>query len=500
RLRFCRGKAQQQKGEAECRAFSHNFTVMIFSTGSFKIKASLFRLLCLKWNLCTALALLSFILINTAVFPQNDTSAARKMKIYTFTLDGDIFPAAWRLVKKAVDEAEAMQADYLIMRLNTYGGMVDIADSIRTKLLNAKPVTAVFIDHNAASAGALISIACDSIYMSRGSSIGAATVVGGTGEQMPDKYQSYMRSTMRATAEAQGRDPQIAEAMVDNTSAIPGVIDSGYTLTFTTSEAIKHGYCEGEAASIEEVIAKLGVQDYELITHKESALDDVIAFLLHPAVNSLLLLIIIGGIYFELQTPGVGFPLIAAFVAAILYFAPLYLEGLAENWEILLFIAGLALLAVEIFVLPGFGVAGIAAIVLMVTGLTLSLIRNVVFDFSFTGFDDVAIALLRVVVTLLAGLLLMLFFGEKFMYKGSFFKKIALQDTQNRAQGYVSLDKSMESLVGKTGITVTDLRPAGTVEIDNERYDVISDGEHIVRNSTVKVLKVQGNYLVVTKV
>ncbi len=421
-----------------------------------------------------------------------------KKKIYTFELTEEIFPAAWRLVENAVNEAEAKQADYIIIRMNTYGGMVDIADSIRTKLLKAKPIVAVWIDVNAASAGALISIACDSIYMNKGASIGAATVVGGEGEQMPDKYQSYMRSTMRATAEAQGRDPQIAEAMVDNTSAIPGVIDSGFTLTFTTSEAIKNNYCEGEATSITEVIKLLGIADYELISHRQSLLDNFIALLLNPAVSGILMLVIIGGIYFELQTPGIGFPLAAAIVAAVLYFAPLYLEGLAENWEILLFLAGIGLLAIEIFVLPGFGIAGIAGIVLIVSGLTLSLIRNIAFDFTFTGMDEISVALFRVVLTLLAAVVLFLLFAEKLMFKGPF-SKLVLADTQKSAEGYVSQNTTGISLIGKTGIAITDLRPAGSIEIDNERYDAISDGELLSKNTTVKVVKAQGNYLVVVK-
>lgn len=447
----------------------------------------------------TVLLLLAFSFLHICTFAQQDTTGfQQKKKIYTFELTEEIFPAAWRLVENAVNEAEAQQADYILLRMNTYGGMVDIADSIRTKLLKAKPVTIVWIDNNAASAGALISIACDSIYMNKGASIGAATVVGGTGEQMPDKYQSYMRSTMRATAEAQGRDPQIAEAMVDNTSAIPGVIDSGFTLTFTTSEAIKNNYCEGEAASIAEVIKLIGISDYALITHKENTLDKIIALLLNPAISGILMLVIIGGIYFELQAPGIGLPLISAIVAAVLYFAPLYLEGLAENWEILLFLAGIGLLAVEIFVLPGFGIAGIAGIVLIVSGLTLSLIRNIAFDFTFTGFNEIAVALFRVALMLLTAVVLFLFFGEKLLFKGPF-RKLVLADTQNREEGYVSRIDTKNALIGKTGITITDLRPAGTVEIDNERYDVISDGEHIAKNSTVKVVKVQGNYLVVAK-
>jgi membrane-bound serine protease (ClpP class) len=224
--------------------------------------------------------------------------------------------------------------------MNTYGGMVDAADSIRTKILNSKIPVYVFIDNNAASAGALISIACDSIYMVKGASIGAATVVNQTGEVVPDKFQSYMRSTMRSTAEATGRDPNIAEAMVDPSIYVAGVSDSGKVLTFTTSEAIRHGFCEQEAASIEDVLRKSGHVNYTIIEHHLTALDYVINFLIHPFVSGILIMIIIGGLYFELQTPGIGFPLAASLSAALLYFAPLYLEGLATHIEIVLFIVG----------------------------------------------------------------------------------------------------------------------------------------------------------------
>ncbi|GIV33014.1 MAG: hypothetical protein KatS3mg031_0549 [Chitinophagales bacterium] len=447
----------------------------------------------------TIVVFLPYSFLNTS-FAQ-DTSAAEsgKVRVFTFELRQDIMPAAWRLVKKAMEQADSVQADYVIITLNTYGGMLNIADSIRTRLLKAKPVTAILIDNNAASAGALIAIACDSIYMVEGASIGAATVVNQTGEQLPDKYQSYMRSMMRATAEAQGRDPKIAEAMVDDRIAIPGLIDSGFTLTFTTSEAIQHGFCEGQASSVEEVIRKLGIQDYELIRYKGSAIEPIIAFFLHPVVSSVLLLIILGGLYFELQTPGVGFPLIAAVIAAILYFAPLYLEGLAENWEILLFIAGLGLLAVEIFLIPGFGITGIAGILLIVTGLTLSLLHNVSFDFSLTGLDDLAAALFRVIITLMVGVILFLLFGEKLLFKGVL-SRVALMDSEKREEGYISPATVKDQLIGKTGIAITDLRPSGIVEIDAERYDVISDGEMIPRNSPIKVIRVQSNYLVVERI
>lgn len=418
--------------------------------------------------------------------------------VYRFTLDNDILPAAGRLVDHAVEEAESRNADILFMRLNTFGGLVNIADSIRTKLLNTRLRTVVWIDKNAASAGALISIACDSIYMARGASIGAATVVNQTGEKMPDKYQSYMRALMRATAEAKGRDPKIAEAMVDERVSIPGIIDSGYTLTFTTQEAIKHGYAEGEANSFEEVMQLMGIQHYITIDYEIDWLEKIINFLMHPVVSGLLMLVIIGGIYFELQTPGVGFPLVAAAVAALLYFAPLYLEGLAEHWEVLLFVIGMILLGVEILVLPGFGIAGISGIILIITGLTLSLIRNVSFDFSMTGTREVALALFRVVITIVSGLAMLLLFGRN-IFQSKLFGKIILKDTQQVEAGYVSVDISLRHLIGRKAVTVTDLKPSGKIEIDGERYDAYAEGLWISAGTPVMIVHLNGNTLVVEK-
>jgi len=164
-----------------------------------------------------------------------------------------------------------------------------------------------------------------------------------------------MRATMRATAEAHGkdtiitsndtivkwkRDPHIAEAMVDASISIPAITDSGKVLTFTAEEAIQNGYCEGLVKNAADIMKRAGIENYEIVEYNPSILDNFINFLLNPIVHSLLIMLIIGGIYFELQTPGIGFPLAAAIFGAVLYFAPLYLEGLAENWEILIFILG----------------------------------------------------------------------------------------------------------------------------------------------------------------
>jgi membrane-bound serine protease (ClpP class) len=425
-------------------------------------------------------------------------NAQQNKKIYYFTLDDEIMPAAGRLVDHAVEEAERINADYLIMRLNTFGGMLDVADSIRTKLLKAKPITVSWIDKNAASAGALISIACDSIYMAKGASIGAATVVNQTGEKMPDKYQSYMRGLMRSTAEAQGRDPKIAEAMVDERVSIPGIIDTGYILTFTTQEAIKNNYADGEAESFEEVIKFLGIEKYEVVKYEITFLEKAISFLMNPAVSGLLMLVIIGGIYFELQTPGVGFPIAAAAVAALLYFAPLYLEGLAENWEILVFISGLILLGIEIFAIPGFGVAGVSGIFLIVMGLTLSLVRNIAFDFSFSGTDALAMALFRVVLTISIAIGLMFVFGKN-IFQSKIFSRLVLAEAQNVDEGFTSVDMKLKDLIGKEGVAATDLKPFGKIEIDDVRYEASADGLWFNKGTKVKVTKLNGNTLIVTK-
>jgi len=416
--------------------------------------------------------------------------------VYQFDIDTEIFPSAWRKTNRAIDEAESINANYIILRLNTYGGLVDMADSIRSKLLKTQIPTIVFIDNNAASAGALISLACDSIYMQRGAQIGAATVVNQTGEQMPDKYQSYMRATMRSTAEAKGRDPMIAEAMVDDRIAIKGVIDTGKTLTFTTQEAIANGYCEGEFTSVKDIIAHLNASDYKMVKYKASPMESVINFLLHPMVSGLLLMMIMGGIYFELQTPGLGFPIAAALIGAVLYFAPNYLEGLAQNWEIILFIVGIILLALELFVIPGFGVAGISGLLLMISSLVLSLLRNNYFDFSLTGTSEALQALITVAIPFMLVLTGLVFLGQR-LFDTPALKKITLESTQQSSDGYSVEEKTLAQYIGKNGFAATVLRPSGKVKINEEMFDAITEGEWINSGDGIVVKNYRGSYLIV---
>lgn len=420
-------------------------------------------------------------------------------RIYSFEIDDNISRPALRKTEKAVREATQDSADILLLRLNTFGGELEAAEKIRTLLLEAPMQTFVFIDPNAASAGALISIACDSIYMSPGASIGAASVVDQSGAVLPDKYQSYMRSLMRATAEKTGRDPLIAQAMVDPDTYIKGIIDSGKVLTFTTHEAIQFGYCQGEANSVTQALEEAGIENYILQEQHLTWIDKVIGFLTSPVISGILIMLIIGGIYFELQTPGVGFPLIVAVTAALLYFAPHYLEGLAAHWEILLFVIGVVLLILEIFVTPGFGVLGILGIILTFTALVLTMVFNIGFDFQFAPPKALSNNILIVLTSIIVGFLASLWLGKKLLITQTRFGSLSLNTELDTEKGFVAQDMRLNQLIGKEGITLTFMRPAGKVEIDGEIYDATSYAGLIDKDEKVVVTRFENSQLVVEK-
>lgn len=433
--------------------------------------------------------------------------------VYKLNIKQEITKATWRQTLQAFEAADSLKADVFLIHMNTYGGTVLDADSIRTRILQSKIPVYIFIDNNAASAGALISLACDSIYMRPGSSMGAATVVNQTGAAMPDKYQSYMRSTMRSTAEAHGkdtiitandtvykwrRDPLIAEAMVDQRVYIEGISDTGKVLTFTPSEAIEYGYCEGLAESVPEVLKKVGIKEYTIVEYEPSWIEKIIGWLVHPMISGLLIMAIIGGIYFEMQAPGIGFPLGIAILAAVAYFAPLYLEGLAANWEILVFIIGIILVAVEIFVIPGFGIAGVLGISFIFTSLVLSLINNVNFDFENVKTEGIGVAITTVVFGIFGGFIMSLYLSNKvFSAKSGPFKNMALKTVQNVTDGFVCVETSLFELKGKEGIAQTILRPAGKVLINGEVFDAVAENGYIEKGDKILVTKVEATQLYV---
>ncbi len=403
-----------------------------------------------------------------------------------------------RYVDQALAHATESNADIVLLELDTYGGVMTDAKDIAEMLVKFKKPIWVFINSDAASAGALISIACDSIYMSPGASIGAATVVNGDGEKAPDKYQSYMRKIMHSTAEVNHRNPLIAEGMVDENFKIDSIKKEGQVITFSTSEAIKHGYCEGKVESVDEILKKNHVENYDIEKFTLSSADQIIEFIMNPFISGILILVIMYGIYFELQSPGLGFAGAAALVALILYLVPYYLHGLAENWEILLFVVGLILIALEIFVIPGFGVAGVAGIGLTILSLVLIMINNDAFDFEFVPARTLVMSLAATIGGLLGGAILLFIFGGKLL-DSKYFNRMALTNTQDKAQGYTA-NFIRESMRGKTGVAHTVLRPSGKVSIDGKIYDAFSRGEYIEKGEAIEVVDDETTSLKIKKV
>ncbi|TFH48672.1 MAG: nodulation protein NfeD [Bacteroidia bacterium] len=462
----------------------------------------------------TAIAFLTVGSLLSQNVPVQDSVTSKKL-IYLCKIDKMIAAPLWRTVKRSFDEADSLRADYILIHMNTYGGQVDIADSIRTLILNTEIPVIVFIDNQAISAGALISVAADSIYMRPGASIGAATVVDQSGQKMPDKYQSFMRGMMRATAEAHGkkpvikdgdttwvwhRNPEIAQAMVDPSIIIQGIVDTGQVLTLTALEAIKYGFCEGEAKTVAEVISRAGIEEYTIRELEITGVDKIIMFLVNPIVSGLIIMLIIGGIYFELQSPGIGFPIIAAAFGALLYFAPLYLEGIAENWHLVIFVLGIILVLVEIFAIPGFGVTGILGITGIVTGLAFVMIDKIVFKFgpSSDGVREIVSAFAVVVISMLTSFILSLWLSKKLFSPNRLFGSLALETVQNKSEGYVSFDtEKQKALIGKKGVAHTILRPSGKVIIDNEVYSAVAMAGFILKGNPVIVKKEEQGQLYV---
>ncbi len=429
--------------------------------------------------------------------------------VYKFNINTEINSTSWLYTKKAIEEAKQLNASLFLIEMNTYGGEVVYADSIRTALLNLNIPTAVFINKNAASAGALISIACDSIYMVAGSTIGATTVVSGTtGEKATDKYQSYMRATMRATAESHGKDsttglwhrnPAVAEAMVDENNSI----DSGRVLTLTAKEAVEMQFCEQIVENTTQILLAYNIPtDTETVIYQPSNVDKIKGSLLGTALRSMLIMLIFGGIFYELKTPGIGFPLLVAIIAAILYFTPLFIDGLASYWEVFIFAIGIILISLELFVIPGFGITGISGIILIIIGLTFSLIDNDInlTQLTISELDSHHIG--QAAATVLFGIIGSIFiiiFISTHIGAGGLFSKLALHKEQTIADGYIAVEPENTNIIGQIATTYTDLRPSGKILINNKQHDAISTNGYIQKDTSVKIIKMQnGNTYVDT--
>lgn len=436
----------------------------------------------------------SFLLFTLAILAVG-VSAQR---VFVIPIETEIDQSAFHHFRQGEREALESGANLLLVKLNTYGGALDAADSIRTALLRCPLPTLAYVDVNAASAGALIALACDSVYMAPAASMGSATVVNGAGEPMPEKYQSYMSTIMRATAEHHGRksvgdslvwrrDPAIAASMVN-----PDV-----SVSLTASQAVECGYADGIAPNLGAVLADIDMAGAEVSYYQSTLTDDIMGFLANAAVRAILVMLILGGIYMEMHTPGLGFAAAVSAVATVLYFLPMFVTGSMPAWVLLCFIVGVALIALEIFVVPGFGVTGISGIIAVVMALVGGMLTN---D-AVTGFDFSSLCNSLIIV----GVGILLAVGAIVYLTSSHGPKVFRKHTELMTElrvddGFVGVDMSPVRYIGQIGETVTDMRPAGKIEIGNTVFDAVSTGPFIAAKKQVKVTKYENAQLYVSEV
>lgn len=417
--------------------------------------------------------------------------------VYVAPIEGIIDLGLAPFVQRVLDEAADTGAAAVILEINTFGGRVDAAVVIRDALLNARVKTVAFVNKRAISAGALISLAAEKIVMADGGTIGAATPVqmgqpGAPAQPVEEKTVSYVRKEFRATAESRKRPPLLAEAMVDADVAIPGVIAKGKLLTLTTEEALKHKLADFSANTLEGALEQLGIAGADVRRASPNWAENLVRFLTHPILSSLLVTIGMLGIIMEIRTPGFGLPGVLGVTSLALFFWGHWLVRLAGWEELLLVGSGLVLFAVEIFVTPGFGLAGVLGIAALLSGISLSIIgAGATWEFVLSAVGRVVFSLLAALV---ASLVLL-----RFLPRLPFGRRLILETELLAGAEGGSAPASDRTWLGKSGTAHSPLRPAGIAEIEGKRVDVVSDGDLIESGTPIVVTHVDGNRIVVRR-
>ena len=422
----------------------------------------------------------------------------KRPAVYVVPIEGMIDLGLAPFVQRVLDEATLAGAAAVVLEINTFGGRVDAAVQIRDALLNSKVRTVAYVNRRAISAGALIGLAAENLVMAGGGTIGAATplLMGQSGEAaqpVTEKTVSYVRKEFRATAESRKRPPRLAEAMVDADVAIDGVIEKGKLLTLTTEEALKHKLIDFRADTMESALQQLGLENAELRRQSPNWAEKLVRWLTNPVVSSLLISLGMLGIIVEVWTPGFGVAGGLGMASLALFFWGHWLVQLVGWEELLLALGGVMLLALEILVIPGFGVAGVLGIVAILAGLVLSMV----------GAGDTSEVVLqaagRVVFALLAALIASLVL-LRFLPRRPFGRQLVLETDLGAGHAHGSAPDSDLRWLGKKGQASSPLRPAGIAEIEGERVDVVSEGDLIEPGQAVEVTRVEGNRIVVRRI
>ncbi|MCY9078059.1 NfeD family protein [Bacillus inaquosorum] len=428
-------------------------------------------------------ALLSIFLLSLLGVQLN--AKAEKQTVYVIPIEKNVEQGLASFLSRSLQDAKEAHADHIILDINTPGGLVksaiDIADLITESEI---PVTA-YVNKRALSAGAYIALQADNIYMAPGGKMGAAAIIDGKGNAADQKAESLWLAEMEDAAVKNNRDPKYALAMADpDIDAKEVGAPKGDLLTLNADKAIDVGYSEGTADNLSVLVKKLGFEKAHISYAKESFAEKTARWLTNPVIVPILLTIAFLGLTVELFSPGVGIPGTIGFIALLLFFYGHLAAGFAGYETVLLFIAGVILILLEIF-LPG-GIIGLLGLGAIIASLFLAA----------GSFTVMAVSLLIAsAVSITAFILLTRVLGKRM----KFFKKLILNDSTNTESGYVS-NQTRTDLMGKVGVTFTPLRPAGTVIIDDERLDVVSEGSFTEKDKKVKVIKVEGSRIVVREI
>ena len=435
----------------------------------------------------------SLLILAAAVESERIAAQAAQPVVYVVSIEGTIDLGLAPFLARTVREAQQAGAAAVLLDINTFGGRVDAAVAMRDTLMNAPIRTIAFVNPRAISAGALIALASQTMVMAGGGTIGAATpVVGGGGapQTADEKSVSYVRKEFGTTAERRGRPPEFAEAMVDTEVEIAHVVARGKLLTLSTSEALAHNVAEFTADTVPEALAAAGLRDAEIRRASQTWAETFVRFLTDPIVSSLLMTIGLLGILVEIRTPGFALPGAVGLLSLALFFWGHWIVQLAGWEELLLVGVAVVLLGLELFVIPGFGVAGIAGIVTLVVGLGMTLVGAGATGAAIVGaLGRVAVSIL---LALVGGVALL-----RALPRLPFGRRLVLTSDMRAARGYTSPPASDHLQLGHTGTALSPLRPAGVADIDGARVDVVSEGGFIEAGAAIEVTRVDGNRIVV---
>lgn len=411
-------------------------------------------------------------------------AAAQSRVVYRIAVTGTVENGLAPYIARTLREAEAANAAAAYLDIDTPGGRVDAAERISDAIRRAKVPVYAFVNPRAFSAGALIAISARGVYMRPGAVMGAATPVDGEGQRAPEKMVSAMRAEFRAVAEERGLDPRIAEAMVDESVEIPGLDGPSTLLTLTSGEARRVGYARGEVADEAALLEAIGLSGAQVVAPDPNWAELVVRFLTNPLVSPLLLSLGVLGLVLEIKSGAFGLGGLVSVASLGLFFGSSFVLGLAGWEEVLLLGLGLLALAVEVFVLPGFGIAGTLGLAAIAAAMVLALMGAT----PSTGEVVQALTILGASLVITAAVV---YAWLRHIPNSNRFAGLFLRGGMAQSEGYISAPQRAD-LIGQEGVAVTDLRPAGTAAIAGERVDVVTEGEYVQQGSTVRVLRSEG--------